>query len=49
MFSDAYEKGETVITQGKVIANWHKWREREFSEKEVWVNEDDDFLFNLDG
>ena len=45
VFSDAYEKGEAVITQGKVIANWHKRREREVSEKEIWVDDEDEFLF----
>lgn len=48
MFTDTYEKGEAAIIQGKVIAKWHKRREREVSEKEVWVDEENDFLFDGD-
>lgn len=47
-FADAYAKGEAAIIKGKVITKWQKRREREVSEKEVWADEDDDFLFDGD-
>ena len=48
VFIDAYGKGETAIVQGKAVTKWHKRREREVSEKEVWADEDEDFLFDED-
>lgn len=45
IFTDAYVKGEAVLMQGKVISKWHKRREREVAEKEVWTDGDDGFLF----
>ena len=50
-FADAHGKGEIAMIQGKVIARWHERREREVSEKEVWLEGDDsndEFLFDGD-